>query len=44
MLFNLLSLGQVPSIQWQKCYGGTNSEQAYTDKKQTSDGGDIIAS
>jgi len=42
--FLLLStLSAQPSIEWQKCYGGTNSEEAHS-IQQTSDGGYIVAS
>lgn len=37
-------IAQVPSIQWQKCLGGTNSEQAFNNIEKTSDGGYILAS
>jgi hypothetical protein len=33
---------QVPAIVWQKCYGGTNSENANCIEK-TTDGGYIVA-
>ena len=36
-----VSLAQAPAIQWQKCYGGTNSDQSFS-VHQTSDGGYII--
>jgi hypothetical protein len=35
-------IAQGPSIQWQKCYGGTNVDQAFS-IIQTSDGGYFIA-
>jgi hypothetical protein len=35
---------QAPSIQWQKCLGGTNSEQSFNSIEQTTDGGYILAS
>src|SRR3954463_8748454 len=35
------SYAQAPTIQWQKCYGGTNAEQAFA-VAQTFDGGYIV--
>ncbi len=35
------AVAQAPTIQWQKCYGGSLGENAYTINK-TSDGGYII--
>jgi len=40
--FWVLKLSSTGSIQWQKAYGGGNSETAYS-IKQTSDGGYIVA-
>ncbi|MDD3713087.1 MAG: hypothetical protein PHZ28_06310, partial [Candidatus Izemoplasmatales bacterium] len=40
---NNKSLAQAPTIEWQKCLGGTNDDRAYS-IQQTSDGGFIVAS
>ena len=45
LLFNGLnnkSLAQSPTIEWQKCLGGTDWDEAYS-IQQTSDGGFIMA-
>lgn len=42
LVTTMSSFGQVPSIQWQKSYGGTNSEVAKF-IRQTADGGYIVA-
>jgi hypothetical protein len=43
MLFSLgISHAQAPNIQWQKCLGGTNWDEAYS-IKPTADGGYIMA-
>lgn len=41
LFLSLKSFSQAPSIEWQKCLGGTNNEHA-VDIKQTSDGGFIL--
>ncbi|MFT3796296.1 T9SS type A sorting domain-containing protein [Flavobacterium sp.] len=39
--FSCLAMAQAPAIQWQKCFGGTSSDQAY-DMVQTTDNGYIV--
>jgi hypothetical protein len=38
----VVKLDSIGNIQWQKCLGGTNADQAYS-VKQTNDGGYIVA-
>jgi len=43
LFFNsIISFSQVPTIQWQKSFGGTNLDMAYA-IQQTADGGYIVA-
>lgn len=41
-LLSFSSYGQAPIIEWQKCFGGTNDDQAQS-IQQTTDGGYIVA-
>jgi len=45
ILINFSVAAQVPSIQWQQCYGGTSSDEIYSTGKiiQTADDGYIMA-
>lgn len=42
LLIVFISFSQVPSIKWQKSYGGSNDDEAFSVAK-TKDGGSILA-
>lgn len=41
-IYSLHISGQIPNIEWKKCYGGTDEDKAYS-IQQTTDGGYILA-
>ncbi|MFA4872068.1 MAG: hypothetical protein WC610_03375 [Patescibacteria group bacterium] len=43
LMSNSLSAGQAPPIEWQKTFGGTNTEDQANSVQQTSDHGYIVA-